>query len=131
MIGLDTNVLVRYLAQDDASQSAQATQLIESLTPQCPGFIGLVNLVELVWVLESCYDTDHETIAVTLERLLRTRTLVLESPERVAAALRLFVAGHRDFADCLIVSVAGAAGCDRIYSFDKQAIRRAGMSALP
>lgn len=131
MIGLDTNVLVRYLAQDDARQSAQATQLIESLSPQRPGFIGMVELVELVWVLESCYDTSHAEIASTLGNLLRTRALVLENAEAVNAALHLFAAGHRDFADCLITCAAKTAGCEHVYNFDKTAIRKAGMSALP
>lgn len=131
MIGLDTNVLMRYLAQDDAKQSAQATRLIESLSPQHPGFVGMVNLVELVWVLESCYAAAHTTIAATLERLLRTKSLVLESPEIVARALRLFAAGHKDFADCLIACSATAAGCGVVYSFDKAAIRQAGMTAAP
>ncbi|MDO5288379.1 MAG: type II toxin-antitoxin system VapC family toxin [Pseudomonadota bacterium] len=130
MTELDTNVLVRYLAQDDAKQSAQASRLIESFSPQRPGFIGMVNLVELVWVLQSCYDAEHATVVATLDRLLRTRTLVLENAEAVAAALRLFATGHKDFADCLILCAAKLAGCERIYSFDKQAIRRVGMTAL-
>lgn len=131
MIGLDTNVLMRYLAQDDARQSAQATRLIESLSPQQPGFVGMVSLVELAWVLESCYEASHATITATLDRLLRTKSLVLENPETVARALRLFGAGHKDFADCLIACSATAAGCGLVYSFDKAAIRQAGMAALP
>ncbi|MDO5103376.1 MAG: type II toxin-antitoxin system VapC family toxin [Lautropia sp.] len=131
MIGLDTNVLVRYLAQDDEVQSAQATRLIESLSVQRPGFISQVSLVELVWVLESCYDTAHAVIAETLDRVLRTRVLLVENPETVVAALRLFSAGHQDFADCLISCTAKKAGCQQVYSFDKKAIRRAGMVAVP
>ena len=131
MIGLDTNVLMRYLAQDDARQSAQATRLIESLSLQQPGFVGMVILVELAWVLESCYEASHATITATLDRLLRTKSLALENPETVARALRLFGAGHKDFADCLIACSATAAGCGLVYSFDKTAIRQAGMAALP
>ena len=130
MIGLDTNVLVRYLAQDDVLQSAQATQLIESLTPQQPGFITLTGIVELVWVLESCYDATREVVAGTLEDLLRTREFRLEHAEIVARALRLFTSGHPDFADCLITASSLDAGCSVVYSFDKLAIRKAGMTAL-
>ena len=54
MIGLDTNILVRYLAQDDAEQAKRANRIIDRLTPENPGFVPLVALVELVWVLESC-----------------------------------------------------------------------------
>lgn len=91
----------------------------------------MVNLVELVWVLGSCYDASHATITATLDGLLRTRSLVLESSETVARALRLFGAGHKDFADCLIACSATAAGCSLVFSFDKAAIRQAGMAALP
>ena len=49
MIGLDTNVLVRYVTQDDPVQSAKASSLIESFTATSPGFVSLVSVVELVW----------------------------------------------------------------------------------
>ena len=55
MMGLDTNVLVRYIMQDDAKQAAKATKLIESLSPDAPGFVTLVSVIELVWVLSSCF----------------------------------------------------------------------------
>ena len=54
-IGLDTNVLVRYVAQDDSKQSPAATRLIESLTADAPGYVSVVSVVELVWVLTDCY----------------------------------------------------------------------------
>lgn len=131
MVGLDTNVLVRYLAQDDPKQSPQASRLIESLTPQAPGYVTMVALVELVWVLESCYDTPHGTIALTIERLLRTKSLVLEQAETVWQALRVFIAGHKDFADCLIARTAHAAGCAKVYTFDRAAIQKSGMHPVP
>ena len=72
MIGLDTNVLVRYLTQDDKAQAAAATRFIEkTLTPETPGFISLVALVEVVWVLETCYHCTRQDIAAIIERLLR------------------------------------------------------------
>ncbi len=131
MIGLDTNVLVRYLAQDDARQSAQATRLIESLDAQTPGFVSWVTLVELVWVLESAYATPHGDVCETLERLLRSKELRVEQPATVTRALRMFMAGHRDFADCLLSCACTAAGCSVVYSFDKAAIKKAGMTAVP
>ena len=70
MIGLDTNVLVRYIMQDDAKQARQAATLIESLTPQRPGFISVVALVELVWVLESVYALTRAQIVQALQTLL-------------------------------------------------------------
>ena len=78
------NVLVRYLAQDDRRQSAAATRLIEALTVEDPGFIAHATLVELAWVLESCYDATRATGRDTLRDLLRTRTLRLQDAEAVA-----------------------------------------------
>lgn len=79
MVGLDTNVLVRYVAQDDERQSAIASQLIESLTPSTPGFVALVSVVKLVWVLQSSYKASKQEIITVLETLLRTRELKLEN----------------------------------------------------
>src|SRR5690348_17516308 len=64
MIGLDTNVLVRCVMQDDPRQSQKASRLIESLTSEAPGFVPLVALIELVWVLTSCYDLTREQIRI-------------------------------------------------------------------
>jgi len=92
MIGLDTNVLVRYITQDDPVQSAKASDLIESLTTASPGFISLVSIVELVWVLQSCYQSAKSDVVMVLETLLRTRELTVEHAEIIWQALRTFVA---------------------------------------
>lgn len=128
MIGLDTNVLVRYLAQDDAKQSAKATILIESLTHEHPGHLSHVVLIELVWVLQRCYGASREVVTDTLERLLRTQGLVVQEAEQVWQALRIYRQSG-DFADCLIARVAMAAGCDEVVTFDKGATK-AGMRLL-
>ena len=130
MIGLDTNVLVRYVAQDDPKQSAIASELIESLTASSPGFIALVSVVELVWVLQSSYQSSKSEIIVVLETLLRTRELTLENAETVWQALRRFSESNADFADCLIERSANAAGCDHTVTFDSKAAKTAGMQRL-
>ena len=61
MIGLDTNVLVRYIMQDDPKQAALANKLIEGLTAATPGYVSLVAIVELVWVLESAFHLTRRT----------------------------------------------------------------------
>ena len=71
--GLDTNVLVRYIMQDEPAQSAKATALIESLTAADPGFIPLVCVVELYWVLTSCYTLSDSQVVSALEALVRTK----------------------------------------------------------
>lgn len=127
MIGLDTNVLVRYIAQDDPAQSPQATWLIESLSAEEPGFVSLIALVELVWVLTGCYAAGREQIFTVLETLLHTRELVVEQADTVWKALRKYKEGKADFADCLIERAAAAAGCAYTVSFDRAAIRDCDM----
>ena len=127
MIGLDTNVLVRYIMQDDARQSPLATRLVESLTAELPGFVPLVSLVELAWVLSSAYALERAQLVQAFEALLRTQELVVDRAETVWQALRVFQSSSADFADCLIERSAAAAGCDRTMTFDLGAAPRCGM----
>lgn len=130
MIGLDTNILVRYLAQDHASQTRQATRLIESLTPAQPGYIPLLVVIETVWVLESCYDTGRSEIAQIVETMLSIDSLVVEQSDNAWRALRRFKREGGDFADALIAAQAVSASCDSVYTFDKDAAKRTGMMLL-
>jgi len=130
MIGLDTNVLVRYVMQDDAKQAAKAAKLIESLTVDAPGFVSLVSVVELGWVLSSCYDLTRDQVAQAFEALLRTKELVIDRADQVLKALRVFKASSADFADCLIERTAASAGCDRTMTFDVGAAKVAGMTLI-
>lgn len=130
MTGLDTNVLVRYVMQDDPKQAARATQLIESFTQQQPGWVAVVSVAEFVWVLESCFDLERDQIALALATLLRSSQLVVEQGEVVWRALRRFKESSADFADCLIERSAVASGCERTMTFDRNAAKHAGMSLL-
>jgi predicted nucleic-acid-binding protein len=130
MIGLDTNVLVRYLMQDDARQAAAATRLLESLTPSSPAFVSTVSLVELCWVLEFAYGLAREQVLEALEALLRTQELVVENAASVWQAVRLFAATNADFADCLIARVAVVAGCESVVTFDRAAVRSGAMTLV-
>ena len=130
MTGLDTNVLVRYIMQDDPRQSPQATRLIESLTAEAPGFVALVSVIELTWVLSSAYELGREQLVAALEALLRTREIVVERAETVWKALRVFRVTRADLADCLIERAAAAAGCERTMSFDRAAVKACGMTLL-
>jgi predicted nucleic-acid-binding protein len=130
MIGLDTNVLVRYIMQDDARQSPKATKLMESLGVEDPGFVSLVSVVELAWVLSSSYELAREQVAQALELLLRTKTVVIDRADVVMQALRVFKASSADFADCLIERTAASAGCGRTMTFDVGAAKTAGMTLI-
>jgi predicted nucleic-acid-binding protein len=130
MIGLDTNVLVRYMMQDDAKQSPRATRLVESLSADAPGFVPLVAVVELAWILSSAYDLEREQLVQAFEGLLRTKELVIERAEVVWQALRAFQSANADFADCLLARSAASAGCEKTMTFDRGAAKSAGMTLL-
>lgn len=131
MIGLDTNVLVRYIMQDDSVQSPKATKLIEALDGiESFGYVTLVTVVELVWVLGSSYELTRVQVAQALDSLIRARQLKLESAEQVVRALRVFKVGKADFADCLIERSADNAGCENTVTFDVNASKHAGMTLI-
>jgi predicted nucleic-acid-binding protein len=131
MIGLDTNVLVRYLTQDDLVQSPKATDLIERrLTEENPGFISVVAMVETAWVLARSYGlADHE-IAAAIERILQIDVLLVENEQEVFMAMIALKEGQGSFADALIGALGARAGCSRTMSFDRNALRLSGFEAL-
>ena len=131
MIGIDTNVLVRYLAQDDARQSAQAGKVMESFTAQAPGFVSILTLAETAWVLRDIYARSRTEIATLIEEVLHSEGLVVQMTELVWQALHDFQSGRADLADHLIERLGAAAGCKWTYSFDKSAVRDAGMRLVP
>ena len=130
MIGLDTNIVVRYLTHDDAAQTAAAVRVIDSLSPESPGFLSLIVIAELVWVFEVSYRFKKSEIEQVLETLLRSKELVIERAEVVAQALRKFSVGRADFADCLIERSGHAAECQYPLTFDQNAAGAAGMKLL-
>lgn len=124
MIGLDTNVLIRYLAQDEPRQSAAATRLMEkTLSAEEPGFVSLVALCEVAWVLAECYGADRERIRTVLQGLLESRQIVVESAEIAWRALRAWRGSAADFSDALIGEIALAAGAGKVLTFDKAAAK--------
>ena len=131
MTGLDTNVLVRYVMQDDARQSARATRLIESFSAEAPGYVPVVVLVELVWVLAGSYALGRAQVAAVLDTLLRSKELVVDRGEPVTQALKRYSTGGADFADALIERLAAAAGCKLTMTFDAGAAKSAAMTLVP
>jgi predicted nucleic-acid-binding protein len=130
MIGLDTNVVVRYLTHDDAAQTAAAVRVMDALSSDSPGFLSVIVVVELVWVLEVSYRFSKNEIEQVLETLLRSKELVVERAEIFAQALRKFNSGHADFADCLIERCGHAAECEYTVTFDRNAASAAGMKLV-
>jgi predicted nucleic-acid-binding protein len=130
LIGIDSNVLLRYIAQDDPVQSSKATAFIESLSSVHPGVISLVSIAELYWMLDHIRKTGRDQIITTFAALLNARELRIENAAVVRDALALFATTNVDFDDCLIARTLTAAGCDSIMTFDKRAAKSAGMTLL-
>jgi predicted nucleic-acid-binding protein len=130
MIGLDTNVVIRYVTQDDPIQTAAAARMINSLSSEAPAFLSLVVIVELVWVLEVAYRFKKNEIERVLETLLQSKELLVERAEIVWQALRKFSASRADFSDCLIERCGHAAECQYTVTFDHNAAAGAGMRLL-
>lgn len=127
MTGLDTNVLVRYVVQDDAEQSLAATALIEG--GEHAGeifFINQIVLCEVVWVVKRCYSGDREEIGRMVEQLLRTASFRVQRSAEVWSALNIYRKTTVDFADCLIACGNKAADCRETATFDRQAAQTAG-----
>jgi predicted nucleic-acid-binding protein len=124
MTGLDTNILVRYLTQDDPIQSRKATEIIErSLSVENPGFVSVVTTAETVWVLDRAYGFSSREIAAVIERMLQVEVLVIQHEQEVFAAMIALKQGRNSFADALIAELGAQAGCIHTLTFDQKALR--------
>jgi len=131
VIGLDTNVLVRYFAQDHPAQSALAARLIErTLNAESPGHVSLVALAELVWVLRASFAAQRPEIVSVVTQLLAGPQFVLQEAEAVWVAIDAFEQGHADFSDALIAALDRHRGCDHTVTFDRGAARMPGVVML-
>ena len=132
MIGLDTNVLVRLLVEDDPVQTEQARRFIERhCTPESPGFINCLVLAELVWVLESFYRFDRIRIAAAIESVTAGRDRVVEHHDDVRGALAEFKSTSIDFTDAMIGRINRARGCEATATFDRKAARLNDFIRIP
>ena len=130
MIGLDTNVLVRYIMQDDIKQAALATKVIEQLNDEAPGYISIVTIVELCWVLESGFALSRLEIVNVYKRLITVDVFKIDRVSVVAAAVRAYGEGKADFADYLIERLSVLAGCTHTVTFDKAAAKSGAMTLI-
>lgn len=127
MIGLDTNVLIRYLVQDNPDEAAKANDLVERrLRPTDPGFVSLIVVCEIAWVLKSAYRQTGQQIRHALQALLDARQLEFEESDMVATA----IAAEGDIADALIAARALGQGCSALVTFDQRLAQRPGVELL-
>lgn len=124
MIGLDTNVLVRHLTQDDAVQSPRATRIIEhQLTAENPAFVSLIALAETAWVLQRRFRLARTEVAGAMERIVETEVFEVQGQREVVAALREVQRSRATFTDALIGALGVRAGCTHTLTFDRKALR--------
>jgi predicted nucleic-acid-binding protein len=124
MIGLDTNVLLRYLVQDDPVQSARATKIMTRLTEDEPGFVSLVTILEAVWVLRSLYRRSRQEVAKDIEMVLAADTLEVQNEQEVYQAVFALRNGTGTFEDALIGALGTWRGCSATLTFDETAARK-------
>jgi predicted nucleic-acid-binding protein len=125
MIALDTNVLLRYLAQDDPAQSPRATEILERhLTARNPGFVSLVCILEIVWVLRSLYKRTRSEVAQHIEMILAADSLEVQNEQEVYQAVVALRSGAGSFEDALIGSIGIWRGCSATLTFDETAAKR-------
>jgi predicted nucleic-acid-binding protein len=122
LIGLDTNVLVRYLAQDDDTQAPLANRCIETqCSEEHPGFINHIVLCELTWVLKVSYKTPKSSIVQAIRQLLATKQLSVQESPLIWEALKIYEGANVDFADAVIVATNRRHGCNKTVTFDRGA----------
>lgn len=129
MKALDSNVLVRLLVQDDPEQAALALEAVRRCTPKHPGFIAVVTVVELYWVLSRSYRIPKAQVLDAIAELARADGVRIERSAEVLAALSAAEAGA-DLGDALIDAVARSEGCDAVVTFDRGAAKRLGWELL-
>ncbi len=130
MIGVDTNVLVRYVTQDDPIHSALANRVLAQFSADFPMFVSLVALVEAVWVLRRSYRIDEVTVTNFVDSLLAAPEVVVQAPDVVRRALTLSREHTTSFSDAVIAMLGIDADCDETLTFDKRASELPGMRLL-
>ena len=131
MIGLDTNVVVRLLVQDDAAQLRRVRKtLARECSEENPGLIGSIVLVETVRVFECAYQYGRMDIARALETLLRIRELEVQCRNEAWEALTHYRNEKDDFSDCYLAAVNRSLGCTDTLTLDRQAARLPSFRAI-
>lgn len=131
MIGLDTNILLRFYLADDAVQAGLVRDLFEGLSEDSPGYVNIVTLVELIWTLRARFGIDRERVSAVVSGLLESRDILLEDETLVEAALDQAIRSKGEIPDLLIALRNAEAGCRSTLTFDRKAADRIpGMELL-
>ena len=121
LTGIDTNVLVRYLTEDDPAQARKAAAWIQTTTVRNTRvFLSVIVLCELAWVLRGAYDVSKADLLVTLDRLMATSQFAIGDKDIVRAGIEAYRTGRADFADYVIGQIHQTAGCTTTVTFDRR-----------
>ncbi|AFZ45745.1 PilT protein domain protein [Halothece sp. PCC 7418] len=126
MYAIDTNVLIRYIIEDDPEQAQKATEAIEQLTTEKQGFISCIVLCELNWVLKTAYKISKPERVATLQKVLSVPVFEIEQLDCCLKALRRYEKGKADFSDYLIQQIGEKHGYEILLTFDQKASRETG-----
>ena len=131
MIGIDTNVLVRYITQDDENQATIATEFIENYCSSGNKiFINHIVICELVWVLKKCYKISKPKTITIIEYILKISQFSIENPQIIWQALSDYKKGPADFADYVVSRTNKFHNCDETVTFDQKAGKSKGFALL-
>lgn len=130
MVGVDTNILVRYIVRDVSEQVEAADKLLESFTVDAQGYVPREVVIEVIWVLSRSYGFNRTEIANVILDLVDTESLVVESADDIVHAAVAYARGDGDFADLMILVAARRAGCETLYTFDRKFARLHGVTLL-
>ena len=130
LIGIDTNILLRFVVEDDPAQASQVQFWLSERSNRDPGFVSLLVLCEFVWVLTTRYRFSRVEVASAVASVLNTEVLAVERAALAQVALQSFLDSKADFADCCIAALAAASGCAYTLTFDRAAAKLPGMRLL-
>jgi len=129
MIGLDTNVLIRAVTNDDPVRSPRARAIVAALTPHRPAVINSVVLAEFAWTLRTGYGHSRNDVIAAIEKMMRSSCYVMPDRDAVNTALSRCYKDHLDFADALIGALNAHAGCTGTLTFDEKCASSAGFES--
>lgn len=130
MLGIDTNVLVRFLVRDDEAQFEKARKLIKrEIAAGRRVFVNQLVLMESEWVLRSRYVVPKNQIIEAISGLLDAADIQFEDEPSIEEALFMWKETAAEFADCLIGAKNRRLGCRATVSFDVKASTLPGFIA--
>lgn len=130
MIGVDTDILVRFITQDDPVLAKTAETFLTTRSAQDPAHVSAVTLAEVAWVLKRVYRVSNSEILAIVEDLLSASHVVVQHAGSAHAAIARCKAANAEFADAFIAAINAEAGCVETVTLDKDAAKRAGTRHL-